>query len=257
MIKLLIKKSFFEAWDNLFKLILLNLGFIACLVILIGLPMLFRTESEILISVLFIPGLLLFHLYNGSVSSLLCKVTDYRNLQFRNIAEGLQNTWRASVVLAVLNTLVLLLLYISLPFYFSMGNVISLIGSGIILWIGLSWIMALQIFYPVMTRMNCNTRDTLKKSILITLDNPKYLFFILLLSIVLLALSAVLFLIIPGVSAIIILQQNTLKLLLYKYDWKELNPQSNEKIPWNELLKEDNEKTGSRTLKGLIFPWKD
>jgi hypothetical protein len=28
-------------------------------------------------------------------------------------------------------------------------------------------------------------------------------------------------------------------------------------IPWEELLAEDREKTGTRSLRSFIFPWKD
>jgi len=48
------------------------------------------------------------------------------------------------------------------------------------------------------------------------------------------------------------------RLRLLKYDWLEAHPDANrKKIPWDELLIEEREKTGTRTLKNLIFPWKD
>jgi hypothetical protein len=47
-----------------------------------------------------------------------------------------------------------------------------------------------------------------------------------------------------------------LRIRLLKYDWLEENP-GRRKIPWDILLEDEREKTGSRTIKGLIFPWKD
>ena len=257
MIKLLIKKSFFEAWDNLFKFLLINLGFIACLGILVAFPLLFKTAATGIFPILLLPGSLLLHLYTGAVSMLLFKVSDYKALKFSELGEGIKKTWKTSILLTIINTGVLLLLFIALPFYFSRGNNIALLGGGIVLWVGLSWLLSSQLFYPVLIRMNCNLRDLIKKSFLITLDNPKHLFFSLFFSLILLLLSIVLFLILPGISAVLILHQNLLKLLLYKYDWKEQNPDSGNKIPWTEILKDEDEKTGSRTLKGIIFPWKD
>jgi len=43
-----------------------------------------------------------------------------------------------------------------------------------------------------------------------------------------------------------------------KYDWLEANPGADRrKIPWDALLIDEREKTGTRSLKNLIFPWKD
>jgi len=45
---------------------------------------------------------------------------------------------------------------------------------------------------------------------------------------------------------------------LAKYDWMEANPEANhKKVPWAVLLAEDMERVGPRSLKGMIFPWKD
>ena len=45
---------------------------------------------------------------------------------------------------------------------------------------------------------------------------------------------------------------------MYKYDWLEANPEANrKKIPWDALLMDDKERVGKRTLRGMIFPWKE
>ena len=65
----------------------------------------------------------------------------------------------------------------------------------------------------------------------------------------------------PGITGIILAQNNALRLRLYEYDWMEEHPELSEKearksIPWKELIAEDVETLGPQTLKGLIFPWK-
>jgi hypothetical protein len=43
-----------------------------------------------------------------------------------------------------------------------------------------------------------------------------------------------------------------------KYDYLEENPRADRKhIPWETLLREERERVGKRTLKGMIFPWKE
>jgi hypothetical protein len=49
---------------------------------------------------------------------------------------------------------------------------------------------------------------------------------------------------------------------LYKYDWLEEHPElttraEQKKVPWNELLAEDDETVGHRTFKSFFFPWKE
>jgi hypothetical protein len=62
----------------------------------------------------------------------------------------------------------------------------------------------------------------------------------------------------PGPGGLLLFLDEALRLRIFKYDWLEANPDANRrKIPWEALLIEEREKTGNRTLKGLIFPWKD
>jgi hypothetical protein len=60
----------------------------------------------------------------------------------------------------------------------------------------------------------------------------------------------------PGPGGLLLFLDEALRIRLLKYDWLEANP-GRKKIPWNTLLEDDREKTGSRSIKGLIFPWKD
>jgi hypothetical protein len=65
-------------------------------------------------------------------------------------------------------------------------------------------------------------------------------------------------LLIPGITVVLLAHQVALKLRLYKYDYLEANTEVNRKnIPWAELLYDEKEKIGTRTIKGMIFPWKE
>jgi len=62
----------------------------------------------------------------------------------------------------------------------------------------------------------------------------------------------------PGIMTIFLWLNVGIKLRLYKYDFLEINKGSERKnIPWEELIAKDREMLGRRTLRGLIFPWKD
>ena len=66
----------------------------------------------------------------------------------------------------------------------------------------------------------------------------------------------------PGFSGLLLAWNNAFKLRMYKYDWMELHPEipiqkARKQIPWEELLAEDRDTVGTRTIRNLIFPWKD
>jgi hypothetical protein len=77
-------------------------------------------------------------------------------------------------------------------------------------------------------------------------------------SVAVLALSAFTALLIPGITGLLIWHQVALKIRLCKYDYLEENPDANRRqIPWDALLIDDRERVGKRTLRGMIFPWKE
>ena len=63
-------------------------------------------------------------------------------------------------------------------------------------------------------------------------------------------------------AGILINNTNALRILLYKYDYLEEHPELTTKkqrrqIPWDDLLFEDREIVGKRTIRNFLFPWKD
>ena len=91
----------------------------------------------------------------------------------------------------------------------------------------------------------------LLKSFIIVLDNPGTTSFAILFSLFLGVLSIFTLFIIPGLAGILLFHQNLLRLLLRKYVRLEAEPQR------DMLIKEDADNLGNRTLKGLLFPWRE
>ncbi|MDR2103555.1 MAG: hypothetical protein LBP42_05565, partial [Treponema sp.] len=74
----------------------------------------------------------------------------------------------------------------------------------------------------------------------------------------LLGMSVFLAFLFPGPAGILLYLDEAVRLRIFKYDWLEANPGENRrKVPWDALLIDDREKTGTRSLKSFIFPWKD
>ena len=89
-------------------------------------------------------------------------------------------------------------------------------------------------------------------------DNPGFSIFLFLHCAVTFVVSFFLAFLLPGFAGIALTQDVALRLRLYKYDWLEVNPEAKRRdVPWEALLKEDQELVGKRTLKGMFFPWKE
>jgi len=80
----LIKKTFFDIWDNLFKIFLLNLGFVVTLIIFLFLPRLFYTIPLLFYTSIIIDIFILF-IYTDIVSGITKDISDYKEVDvFRN-----------------------------------------------------------------------------------------------------------------------------------------------------------------------------
>ena len=154
--------------------------------------------------------------------------------------------------------LAFILCAIIIPFYLGMNSMLGLMLAAVVFWTLLAAVLAFQFLLAVRARLDTKLRGVIKKCFLIFFDNPGFCFFSLVHSVIVLALSAFLGFLAPGPAGVLLFLDEGLRLRLLKYDWIEANPDENRrKIPWDALLIEEREKTGDRSLKSFIFPWKD
>jgi hypothetical protein len=143
-----------------------------------------------------------------------------------------------------------------------MNSLFGLFLAAIIFWTMVTAICSLQFFFAIRASLDSNLIKVFKKRFIIFFDNPGFAVYSLLHSIVTLILSAILALLFPGPAGLLLFLDEALRLRLLKYDWLEANPDEtglNKKrnIPWDEILIDEREKTGTRSFRSFIFPWKD
>ena len=169
--------------------------------------------------------------------------------------------------------IVFLIVTFVIPFYLTISQpIVGLALSVIIFWTTLFLLLSFQYYFTVYTRLGSNVIKSFKKCLLISLDNTGFSFFMMIHNLLPLLLSALIAFKFPGIIGIMVLivfifpgpvgillyLDEALRLRLLKYDWLEENPEANRrKIPWDALLIEEREKTGTRTFRNFIFPWKD
>ncbi|GHV78358.1 hypothetical protein AGMMS49944_01490 [Spirochaetia bacterium] len=257
MVGFLIKKTFYDLWDNLFKVVLLNLVFLAFFAAALLIPPLFESIPSVSMALLAL-GIVWCFVYLSGAALTLKALSDYRSFGFGDFLGSLKSAWPAGLLLGILFILGFLLVRVIIPFYFSMESFFGLLLGTLLFWTLLVGILALQFYFPIRSRLDTKLPKIIKKCFLIFLDNTPFCILIFLISLITLAISLPLLLLIPGPGGLLLFLDEALRLRIFKYDWLEANPNADRRrIPWDALLIEEREKTGSRTLKGLIFPWKD
>jgi len=288
MIGFLLKKTFYDAWDNMLRLVLLNLGFIVSVPIPILLPGLIPiTAVSMLVAVL---GIIWCFVYLSAAALSLKAVSDYGSFGFSDFFANIKAGWKAGAAMGVFalfffpvpyafpaayaaeaaayavpaeeSLRLVPLVGVIMLFYLNMESIWGFLLAAVIFWAFFLALVSFQFFFAIRARLDTKLKKIFKKCFIIFFDNPGFAFFCFLHTVATMALSVFLALLLPGPAGALLFLDEALRLRLLKYDWLEANPPEGPSvrrraIPWDAILIEEREKTGTRTIKGFIFPWKD
>ncbi len=257
MFGFMIKKAFFDMWDNMFRILLMNLGFILVLAIsFVAAPLL--QSIPVLFYVTLAIGIAAFAMYTGVASRICAEIADYRQPGFSDIPRFLKESFASSLILAVFLAAYLFIISVGFQFYGGMKSLVGPLAVALLFWVTVGLVFAGQFFFPIQSRLDRKFIKIFKKTFLVLFDNPGFSIGLFITAAIVLVVSVFTALLLPGISTILLLWNVAFKLRLYKYDWLEQNPQADRRhVPWDALLVEDRERIGKRTLKGMIFPWKE
>ena len=303
MFPFLIKKAFFDMWDNLFRIFALNLGYV---LIISGTGFLLSAvpQAQLAYFAVLVLGSAALSVFTMGTAAIVSELADYKTPEWRIFLDAIRARWLPAVLLVAINAAVFLfLLVIAVPVYTQ--STIGLVALGLLGWAAVFWLLSLQAFFPLTARMGDPFGKTLRKCFTLLFDNTGFtvgLFIALNVSApYLLGLFLLLFLgaptrllafgspmlLLPGPASAVLLLTVAFKLRMYKYDFLEERQQASAdqiradqtsadqegtdegqveqaggkrrrvRIPWDALLAEDREQVGVRTLRGMIFPWKE
>jgi hypothetical protein len=260
MIGFLIRKSFYDLWDNMLRIILLNMGFIASLAIPVFLPRIIPIAPIAMI--LFVAGILWCFVYLAATALSLKSISDYGAFGFADFFNNLKISWLPGILMGIICFVLLTMVFFIIPFYLNMNSIIGLFLGAAVFWIVVMIVFSFQFFLAIRARLDTRPLKILKKCFIVFFDNSLFSIYTLLHSLVMMAISLVFVLLIPGPAGILLFFDEALRLRLLKYDWLEANPPTvdspkKRSIPWDAILIEEREKTGTRSFRNFIFPWKD
>jgi len=257
MIGFFIKKSFFDGWDNLFSLVLCNLVHIALIVLFILLPI-SCGAGQTLTMVLVAIGVVLMSIWQSVCTFAMTEVSDYQSVGFKATFAYLRKAWKPGLWMGLVAVALLYSLFFGIPFYFAQKSPVGIFAGVMLFWFSLGVLLASQYYLALVARLGGGFKKNMKKAFILTFDNIGFSFILLLCNLVCAIVSVFSFFLAPGFAGIALGCADALKLRLKKYDWLEANSSSDRRhIPWDEILEEEKELVGKRSLKGMIFPWKD
>lgn len=257
MIWFTIKKAFFDLWDHLFSILLINFGG----VLLFGL-LLYLFQFLSVQPVLSLCGagivLLIFGQYLGVAAQMTREIADYTVPDVRQTFRYLREVWKAAIVFSVLAALQVLIVLVVLPWYLRLGGLIGMAVMSIIFWSSVLWWLASQYYFPLHSRIEQRPGKIILKCFMLLFDNPVFTLVLAAGTLIMAAISVITAFLFPGIGGILLWHQVGSKLRFYKYDYWEQHPDANRKyIPWDTLLHDERERVGKRTLRNMIFPWKE
>lgn len=274
MFGLFFKKSFYGVWDNLFLVIISNfimlLGFAVAAIP--GLAQSFLPSGGAFYAVRILlelvsaglAGIVLF-----SYATCAKKTASFETPRYGDLFHGFLDHAKTGVRFGLFIGAIVEILRVAVPFYVKMwrdnrGSTLegaALIVLVIIFWVFVTAVLSIQYFYAVYSLMGNDFKKCLKKCLILFFDNMGFSVKMLFLNLFDLIISVPLMMVLPGISAVLQTQVSALKVLLYKYDWIEVNPDLSPKerkmVPWEQLLQKERKLIGIRSIKSFFFPWKD
>jgi len=256
MILFVLKKAFFDLWDNLFPLVIINLGYLVLIAVGFVVPLsIWGTSLTTLLCVL--SAIVILSIYSGVVARFAHAVGNYETVQIKEALAYLKPSIVIGLQNGLLYSALVILTFIALPFYMSMQSLLGLLAASVIFWCAIIALLSFMYFLPISIMHGGSFTSRLKKCFLMFFDNPVFTLVIFIYAMLNLSLSFFVAMMIPSFSGVQLIINDAVKIRLLKYEYLEANPNANRrKIPWHEVMFEEEELVGKRSFKSMLFPWK-
>ena len=146
MIGFLLKKNFFDLWDNIFKIALINGGFIVSLSFPVFIPRLFAPFSYTGMALMLI-GFLWCFVYLSAAAMSLKALSDYSTFGFADFFTNLKTFWPTGLFLGSIVFFGYIIFVMVIPFYLSMNSMLGLLLAVLIFWTMVVTLLSLQFFF--------------------------------------------------------------------------------------------------------------
>ena len=258
MVGFFLKKSFFDGFDNLWKLIILNVLYGFLLFIGISFPIhCFSGNFNYILVSLFVMSIL-FSSYSYGANYFLFKWSCYEQGSLKDCLQNYKGKFKLILIHSILSYLIFLVIPLSQYLYLSSRKPVGAFVALLLFDFEVILFLIHQFFFPVCYYYNSDGSSVVKRSFAIGIDSFGYSFLLILRSLFDFVLSVITFSAIPGICGIGLSRMDMVRLLAKRYKYIESNTGVTKKdVDWHLILEDDINSTGKRTIRSIIFPWKD
>lgn len=275
MLNLFFRKNFYDGWDNVIFLFVPNLILDAMIVIagLLCLPgfTIFKESSWylyvwIFIAIALVIGLSIFTL---AWTETCTELVDYGSPDIKNFFGALKGCVKDGILYGLVFSIFGVIAAVGILYFFHPAEGQSVTFTGLVAgavwtWVSLTILMGLLWYPAVRASMHNPFGKALKKCFILLFDNLGRCIILSIYNLFLVLISVIMLGLVPGMAGLEMSRTNFLRLVMKKYDYIEeldkkgepVNSVARRKIPWKEILKEENEINPVRTAREFFFPWK-
>ncbi len=256
MMRILIKKTILDIYENLIPIVILNIGFICFVLVGLFIP---RVLSFHIVSQLsgFLIMTQIINIYLGFAYNLMGEYVKRKNTSI-NIKKIIYKSLYSGFTFGGLVFLCILSFTIAVSFYSSALGILGLPFLVLVLCVSVLFLFGLQYYYAYCYRLDYSCKKAGIHSIILFFKEPSISIIIAILILVILTLSLLTGLIFPGIASICILHHNTLEFLRRKQKYiTRQEHKTNSQIPWTALFPDVLEELNHCTIRNILWPWKE
>jgi uncharacterized membrane protein YesL len=258
MIFFCIKKWFFDLWDHLVYAGAFNLVSTALIAIPFVIIFSNLTTYPLVNLVITAAGFLPLGLYCAVVGRFARDFTSGNRFSLHLVPAYFKQTVLPGSRFTLVNVITFAFAFIALPFYAASDTPESIPLFAIVAAAVFFYAITIQYALPLHVLYEPKIGKTISKSFRFFMDNPGFTLGMTAGSLLIIAISIVTLTLFPGVMGLLLWHHVCFSMRMLKYEYLDTHPgASRKRIPWREILEEESNKIGKRTLRGLIFPWQE
>ncbi|MBU1079784.1 MAG: hypothetical protein KKB59_04780, partial [Spirochaetes bacterium] len=195
--------------------------------------------------------------YLAGAAGAVTAVSDYGGFGLMEFLRALKRSWMTGLAAAAGAVALTLIASAAIPFYLSFRNMPGFLAAALLFWVIAATALAAQFFLSVSARVDRRPSRAVKLCFLMLLESPGFCALAALQSLALLGLSLFLAFLLPGPGAVLLFLDEAVRLRVLRDEWLAAHPEADRRrTPWGEILAEERERTGTRSLRNFLFPWK-
>ncbi len=257
MFKFLVKKSFFDLWDNLLYCFLYNIVFMGTVAVYLFVIKLTQNGPVSVFFVITAVFLFAFCFLIFGFTGVATKWSKYEHSPFFEFFSfGIRKAGHL-VLFYILTAFLFFSSIVIIPYYLSLHNYLGIVLAVVLFWICIFLGLTLM-YYPALTyKNNIGVFATFKRAMMFFADNKAFSFGTALLGVLVFLVSALSFFMIPGFVGLFLLLADSCKLIDIRYDYAKTKRISRKDIDVRDMFLNEDADVGKRSIRNFFSPWKN